>query len=179
MSLGGDPRYDDHVFRADQPTPWLSRALLAGLLAACVAAPARDDAITAIVVRATEARESPDGETLTVSGALSLSAPDWHLSADGGRIEGALEDPDLITVTGRPARLEVRRARDAEPFEGSSERIEFRPKLDAVKLSGDALVVKGGQSIRSGRIDYALDVDTFKAGFGDRVRVVTEPEHAR
>lgn len=174
---GADAGYDDHVSGSDQPRGLVALAL--ALAFACAPAVAQQPGGTAIVVRADEAHESLDGEVLTVTGALTVRAPDWRLDAASGRIVGALEDPDLIEVEGMPARLEVRRPADTERFEGSSEYIAFRPKREAVALRGDALVVKGAQSIRSGRIDYVLENDTFTAGFGGRVKVVTTPDHAR
>lgn len=184
----GYPRYDDQVTGADQPlrafVAWRA-CCLAGMFA-CVAPPAGfaeggqpgRGSGQAIVIRAAEAWESEDGNILYVRGDLSLHAPDWHLSAEQGRIEGRIEDPDLIAVSGSPARIFVQRPRDEEAFEGTGERLEFRPRVDAVKLRGDALVIKGQQSIRSSAIDYALKRDTFSAGLSGRVRVVTTPRDA-
>ncbi|MGE4616540.1 MAG: LptA/OstA family protein, partial [Gammaproteobacteria bacterium] len=72
-----------------------------------------------------------------------------------------------------PARISVSRSQDGEIFDGRGQHIEFKPNGRTVKLEGEAVVVKGRQSIRSRSIEYRLDEDKFYAGDDGRVRVVT------
>ena len=108
-------------------------------------------------------------------GNLQLIAADWQLEADAGRLHGKPEDPDLIVVEGRPAVIKVDAVDGDEDFVGHGQHIEFEPRHNAVRLSGKASVVSHRQSIISEHIEYQLDDETFNAGAGGRVRVVTTP----
>ena len=128
-----------------------------------------------VFVRAAQARQADDASSLTVSGDVYLRSGAWSVQADRAVISGHLRDPDLIDVTGAPAHIRVQEADDDEPFEGFSQRLQFDPRADVVRLEGAARVEKGGRSVSSESIRYLLDRDTFAAGAGGRVRVVTTP----
>ena len=130
----------------------------------------------AIIATAVEAWETEDGGKMYLRRNVELRAPDWRIEANRGNLIGKLEDPELIVADGIPARIFVRRDGDEEPFKGESRHIEFDPNDDAVKLTGEAVIKKGRESIRSRSIDYDLDEDTFTAGDSGRVRVVTTPK---
>ena len=130
----------------------------------------------AIIVRARKAHEAENGSVMFLQGGLELRAPEWRIDANRGEIFGKLEDPDRIVVDGDPARISVSRSDDGEIFDGRGQHIEFEPNGRTVKLEGEAVVVKGRQSIRSPSIEYALDEDKFSAGEDGRVRVVTTPK---
>lgn len=130
----------------------------------------------AIIVRAREAREAENGNAMFLQGGLELRAPEWRIDAIRGDIYGKLEDPDRIVADGNPARISVSRSQDGEIFDGRGQHIEFEPNGRTVKLEGEAVVVKGRQSIRSRSIEYRLDEDKFYAGDDGRVRVVTTPK---
>ena len=130
----------------------------------------------AIIATAGEAWETEDGKSMYLRRNVELRAPDWRIEADSGKMDGRLEDPELIVADGIPARIFVNREADEEPFEGESHHIEFEPRIDAVTLKGEALIRKGQESIRSQSIDYDLDEDTFSAGDAGRVHVITTPK---
>ncbi|MGR8919031.1 MAG: LptA/OstA family protein [Gammaproteobacteria bacterium] len=129
----------------------------------------------AIIVRARQARQSPDGERLYLDGDLWVLARDWRIEASSAEIVGRLQDPDRIVVEGGSSRITVQRPDDGSPFEGSSDALEFQPRQNIVQLEGAATVRRGRQSISSDMIRYLLDRDTFAAGSGGRVRVTTLP----
>lgn len=99
----------------------------------------------------------------------------WAIYADRAKVYGPLRDPESIRVSGTPARIIYYRSGDDEPLEGHSELLEFEPRRDIVRLENGAKIVKGRQSISSETIKYLLERDTFTAGSGGRVKVVTEP----
>lgn len=153
----------------------LVAALLAPRAGAAEAEPplrVRDDTV---FIRAQQARQADDASSLTVSGGLFMRSGAWTVTADHAVISGRLRDPARIDVTGAPARIHVQEGDDAEAFEGQSQRLEFEPRAEVVRLEGAARVVKGGRSVSSESIKYLLDRDTFAAGTGGRVRVVTTP----
>ena len=108
-------------------------------------------------------------------GNLQLIAADWQLEADAGRLRGRPEDPDLIVAEGRPAMIKVDAVDGDEDFIGYGQHVAFEPRKNAVRLSGKASVVSNRQSIISEHIEYQIDDETFNAGAGGRVRVVTTP----
>ena len=129
-----------------------------------------------IIARAREAWQSDSGDAMYFRGDLQLRGSKWQITAERARVEGKLEDPDLVVVDGNPARIVVGRAHEAEPFEGRSQHLEFDPRNETVRLDGGAMIVKGQQSISSETIRYLLARDTFAAGSHGRVRVVTKPK---
>jgi len=128
-----------------------------------------------VFITARQAWQASDEAEFAARGDLLLRGVDWEIRADEARIIGHLRDPDTIHVSGAPARIVYLRADDDEPLEGQSALLEFRPRMDTVRLEGEARIVKGRQSISSEVIKYLLDRDTFAAGSVGRVRVVTTP----
>lgn len=174
---------DTRPYHADRQRPTqLRRWAVAGVFAAAAAAAAagerqaRTKLHDTIIARAREAWQSDTGDAMYFSGDLQLRGSKWEITADRARVEGKLEDPDLVVVDGNPARIIVGRADDEEPFEGRSQHLEFEPRNETIRLEGEAMIVKGQQSISSETIKYLLARDTFAAGSHGRVRVVTKPK---
>lgn len=160
-------------------TPRGMRALACACVLASGAAHAVDASAPAvrdtIIARANEAWQDEDGRVMHFNGDLRLRGSQWHITADRARVEGRLEDPDLITVDGDPARIVVDAANSTEPVEGHCQHLEFEPRDQKLHLQGEAMVVKGEQSISSETIQYLLQRNNFTAGSVGRVKVVTKP----
>jgi len=157
-----------------------ARALACACALASAAAHAVDTSSTpaardTIIARANEAWQDETGRVMHFNGDLRLRGSQWHISADRARVEGRLEDPDLITVDGDPARIVVDAANSTEPVEGHCQHLEFEPRDQKLHLQGEAMVVKGEQSISSETIEYLLQRNNFTAGSVGRVKVVTKP----
>lgn len=160
-------------------TPRGMRVLACACALASAAAHAVDASAPAvrdtIIARANEAWQDEDGRVMHFNGDLRLRGSQWHITADRARVEGRLEDPDLITVDGDPARIVVDAAHSTEPVEGHCQHLEFEPRDQKLHLQGEAMVVKGEQSIASETIEYLLQRNNFTAGSVGRVKVVTKP----
>ena len=155
-----------------QPWWWLWLAF-AGSAPAADDHAARDPHDT-VIARASEAWQAEDGDTMYFSGDLQLRGSLWRISAERARVEGKLEDPDLIVVDGDPARIVVG-PDSAEPIEGRCQHLEFEPHSETLRLVGGAMVAKGQQSVSSETIKYLVRHGSFTAGSVGRVKVVTQP----
>jgi len=174
--------YDGHLRGANQPRggqKLLSAAVLAmaavGFFQNIDANDKSSIISDTIAATALEAWETEDGNELHLRHEVEITAPDWRIEASNSSLVGELENPDLVRADGNPARIFIIREGDEEPFSGRSLHIEFDPLEDTVRLTGEAVVEKGRESIRSQSIDYDLDGDTFTAGERGRVRVTRDP----
>ena len=174
--------YDGHLRSANQPSGrrgCLSVMAFAIIMVGFTQNIVADDKGLAfgdtIAATALEAWETEDGNQLHLRHNVEITAPDWRIEASSSTLVGKLENPDLIRADGSPARIFVVREDDEKPFSGRSLHIEFNPHEDTVRLTGEAVVEKGRESIRSQSIDYDLDGDTFIAGERGRVRVIRDP----
>lgn len=116
-----------------------------------------------------------DDELLEAEGHLLMRDADWTIHAEHAVVNGHLRDPVSIEVAGEPARVDYQPRGESEPLQAFSQRLEFEPREEVLRLHGDARVVKGGRSVSSESIRYLLRSDTFSAGSVGRVRVVTTP----
>lgn len=132
-----------------------------------------DDAVT---LRAERATEHADGQSFLVDGALVLGNHRWIIRADSALVSGRLDDPERIEVRGEPATLTVNRAARGTPLVASSRHLVFEPRREIVRLRENATVEDGDKSISSDVIRYVIETDTFTAGDGGRVKVVTRPK---
>lgn len=172
--------YDAHPCQRAQPLMCSLLCLALGLFLSAPAAIANelppllplDDVV---FISAQQGHQGIDQDEFEARGALRMRGAQWEIYADRATVYGPLRDPESIRVAGTPARIVYRRNGDDEPLEGHSELLEFEPRRDIVRLESGAKIVKGRQSISSETIKYLLERDTFTAGSGGRVTVVTKP----
>lgn len=129
-----------------------------------------------ILLSANRAEQAPDHRSFAFSGEFLLSSTEWRIDSNTAVIRGRLEKPDMIELAGQPARITVLRDGDSRPLVGHSARLRFDPAAEILDLTGTAMIVRDRQSISSDSIRYLLERDTFSAGDGGRVRVVTTPK---
>lgn len=128
-----------------------------------------------VIIRAETATQDDSQDGYRLNGNFVMLSDEWEIRADRASVSGRLADPARVELEGAPASLTILRDAGRDPFHGLGESVVFLPHEDVVTLDGAASVVSGRQSITSESIRYWLERETFAAGAGGRVRVVTEP----
>ena len=110
----------------------------------------------------------------------SVRAVQGHTRLDADTLRLYRRDGRLVRVVaeGNPARL-VKSPPGRPPLEARARTIDYRLDQARVILSGDAVLVQGGDRFEGPRIEYDLDAQRVVAGGapgGGRVRVILSPE---
>jgi lipopolysaccharide transport protein LptA len=131
-----------------------------------------------VSIQAENAWEDVVADTLHFSGHFELKAQDWYLSADQATLYGNLDDPETATMTGSPANIQLATITDGriETITGKAARIDYRRASNSISLEGDASLSRAGQTLRSEKIVYSIELDRILAGGSDGVRIEVTPE---
>jgi lipopolysaccharide transport protein LptA len=131
-----------------------------------------------VFIRADKAWEDPEPDIVHFSGDFELKAHDWHLYADRATLYGNLEDPETVLLEGSPARVWVTvTSGDKQAIvEGEASSIEYRRALNTVRMTGDAMLVKADNIMRSNEIEYDIEADRFSAGGDQGVQFSVTPK---
>lgn len=139
-----------------------------------------------IVIRADSARETradrakPTGaetgeRALHFNGNFSLDAPDWFVTSDTAVLYGDVDDPIRLEVQGAPARVWTLDERGELEVDATAKVIKYFRQNDRLVLSGDAVLVEQGNTLRSSSIDYDLNERRLVATGKGGVQIIAQP----
>jgi lipopolysaccharide transport protein LptA len=119
-----------------------------------------------VAIRSDRAWEDSDPGVMHFSGHFSLSATDWIVAADSATLYGNLDDPETVSLRGKPASFRLRSGsgEQAETIAGDAGQITYLRQLKVVRLEQDARLYWGDNVIRGEKIEYDLDTDRIQAG---------------
>lgn len=165
----------------------LSILLTAGLTAGSWAIEAPDlEPGETMVIRADQAWETraatTDGSrgprSLHFEGNFRLDAPDWFIRADSATLQGTVDDPESIKVTGAPARVWMVDENGVTNVDATAAAIEYLRSSNLLKLRGNAVLAEQSNTMRSSSIDYDLNERRLVATGEGGVEIVTMPSRA-
>jgi lipopolysaccharide transport protein LptA len=121
-----------------------------------------------IVIRADAVAADPGRDVTSFRGRFEVEGTDWPLQADTAVIYGPLEKPERVVVTGKPARVWIKRKGVERAIAAIAEEIEYQREPEVLYLRGRARVqrgdrvtlegdhftydIAGGEVVRSGRV---------------------------
>ena len=114
------------------------------------------------------------------SGNVVISQGSLQIRADRVEVHGnAKGEINKVVATGAPAHFQQQVEESTSPVKARAKRIEFLVSSDALKLTGEALVDRDGNTLSAERIDYDLNSEQMQAqGQSEkkRVEMIWKPE---
>lgn len=121
-----------------------------------------------IIIRADAVTADPDRDVTSFRGHFEVEGTDWPLAAETAVVYGPLEQPDRVIVTGKPARVWIKRKGVERAIAAVADEIEYLRQPEVLYLRGNARVqrgdrvtlegdhfqydIAGGEIVRSGRV---------------------------
>jgi lipopolysaccharide transport protein LptA len=131
-----------------------------------------------VSIRAENAWEDVEPNTIHFSGQFELKAQDWYLSADQATLYGNMDDPEIAILTGSPANIQLETIYDdrTETISGKAARIVYQRVTKSIILEGGASLSRAGQTMQSEEIEYDIGQDRIQAGGDQGVHIRVKPE---
>ena len=131
-----------------------------------------------VAIRAEAAWEDSEPETIHFSGDFEMRVRDWRLTADNATLQGRLEDPEMVTIEGSPARLDLVRHTDHGPetVQAEAARVTYQRAGNRIRLDGFARLIQGESVLYSNHIEYEPDTDRLRASGETGVRIDLQGE---
>ena len=152
-------------------------SLLALLCPPCYADPLGEGAFETINISADEAIEDDKPGILHLKGHFLMLSHDWHLTSSLATVYGSPNKPDKIVLQGSPARFlflpTVESGKDQ--IEATALTVEYNRDGNYLKLTGDASLVLGSETIHSSFIEYDITTNRYQAGGGNGVTIKVPP----
>ena len=137
-------------------------------MAATESAPANGEA--PIVIRADRAWEGEEDGVLHMAGNFEMVSADWRVTADAAEVHGPVQNPELLIVSGSPARISF--DNEGSTIIGRGGRIHYRYREDLLELYDDAVLEGEDMSMSSSVIVYDLAEERLQSSGTDGVEVV-------
>jgi lipopolysaccharide transport protein LptA len=126
-----------------------------------------------VAIRAEEAWEDVEPDTVHFSGNFEMRIRDWVLHADSASLYGKIDNPDRLVMKGAPARIKISHVtgRQLKELNGEAQEIVYDRASDSIRLSGDARLEQGDNVMQSSSIEYDLKTDRIRAAGEGGVRI--------
>jgi len=130
-----------------------------------------------ISIRSDDAWEDVAPDIIHFSGHFELNAQDWELSADKATMEGKLENPETVIMSGSPAQFHLVTLSKGQTVNvaGEASLIIYQRNTSSIRMIGNALVSRNDQSLKSEEIGYDIEQDRIRAGGTEGVHLQLEP----
>lgn len=136
-----------------------------------------EDAFDTINISADEAIEDEQRGILHLNGNFRMLSEDWDLTSNKAVVYGSPGKPDRIYLQGAPARFNFLPdpASGDEPILATAYEVEYIRAPNLLKLTGEASLVLGGETIRSTAIEYDITTNRYRAGGDNGVMIKVPP----
>ena len=109
-----------------------------------------------IVVEAVEAWADSEKQLTRLTGDIRFDHQQWRMRADTAQIDGPLDAPDTVMITGAPATMTLRATADRPELEAIGATVEYSRIRDRLVISGDASLSEGRRQFAGDRLEYEL-----------------------
>jgi len=131
-----------------------------------------------IAIRADQAWEDVEPDTVHFNGHFEMYIRDWLVNADRATLLGQLDEPDRLVLYGSPARFKLSHLQGNQPETVQAEAAEiiYERATGLIILHGNASLGQGENVLRSSTIEYDIETDRFRAQgeTGVQINTVTE-----
>lgn len=108
-------------------------------------------------------------QVLHLQGNFEMRGADWQVTADSAEVQGPVQDPDQLTVIGRPARIRFM-GDDGATVVGEGGRIVYSRRRGILELHGDATLRSGDLFLSGSQILYDLKAQRLRSGGAEGIR---------
>ncbi len=118
-----------------------------------------------VTLRADEAWEDVEPDTVHFSGNFEMRIRDWVLNANTASLYGKIDNPDRLLMQGSPARIKISHGTGSklQELQGEAQEIIYDRASDTIRLSGNARLDQGDNVMQSSRIEYDIKTDRIHA----------------
>ncbi|MDZ4348545.1 MAG: LptA/OstA family protein [Xanthomonadaceae bacterium] len=109
-----------------------------------------------IIVEAVEAWADSEQRLTRLTGDIRFDHQQWRMRADTAQIDGPLDAPDAVTITGTPAIMTLRATEDRPELEAIGTTVEYSRANDRLVVSGGATLSEGRRRFAGDRLEYQL-----------------------
>jgi lipopolysaccharide transport protein LptA len=141
-------------------------SLLALMCSPCFADPLGEGAFDTINISADEAIEDEKPGILHLKGNFQMLSDDWRLTSSLATVYGSPNKPDKIYLQGLPARFLFFPSQETgkDSIDAAALTIEYLRDANILKLTGDARLILGDETIQSSFIEYDITTNRYQAG---------------
>ena len=124
-----------------------------------------------VFVSAKKAEQQERVDRYVLEGDVFIIFGSWTIKGQSGYLEGPLDDPNYINVSGEPVSLTRGKNQKGESFVGFGRNAQLDLSLRIVSLKGEATLTLGNQKISSDTVSYSMDTNMFSTKGRAKVRV--------
>ena len=134
-----------------------------------------------VSIRADQAWEDIEPDTLHFAGHFEMHIRDWLVNADRATLYGKLDHPDRLILEGTPARFRASRTEGGrtESVQAEAREIVYERETERVILNGAARLVQGENLLQSNTVEYDIRSNRFRARGDTGVQLVVPTEPPR
>ena len=124
-----------------------------------------------VFVSAKNAEQQEDTDRYVLKGEVFIIFDSWTIRGQRGYLEGPLDDPTYISVSGEPVSLMREKNKEADSLTAFCRDALLDLSLRVVNLEGGANLNLGSQTVSSDSISYSIDKNMILTRGRSKVRV--------